>query len=419
MRTLITYLLAVAFVFQGRAMADTTSTNAPTLRKTAIIVENHAGMEFNDDVPVLEDMVGNRIAGGGFSVLSREVVTRALHNYSSSTSPNGQPGSVDRKLEDNTSALRLAQNLGADFILVPSIMTFGHEKKTYNGNGIATVNTTYTLRVGYKIVEAGAGGAISGGTVTATKTVRDTSNLSVESSEVINGLLDDAAGQLADAILKQADSLPTAVAKDSLVKFRISCTMTDPRQSPILIPAPDITADQHLATNEPVAVQPLDVTVELDGAVVGSAPGNFQARPGFHKLRLTREGFDAWERTINVYDGEHLRVALQMRPEEYARLKDTTDFLATLDANRKMSDAEVQRVEDAREYLKNNHYSVEANNGEANGVEVNNVNTNSVETNGADTHSVETNSVETNRVETPPAPTETNIDKSLVETNKN
>ena len=359
MRTLIVYLLAAAFVFQGRVLADTTSTNAPTLRKTAIIVENRAGKKFDDDVSVLEDMVGDRVAGGGFSVISRDVVTRALQNYSSGTNPNGGLGKVDSELEDNTSALRLAQNLGADFILVPSIMTFGNEKNAYTGNGIATVNTTYTLRVGYKIVEAGAGGAISGGTVVATKTYRDTANLNTESSDVINGLLDDAAGQLADLILKKAESLPTQVAKEGLVNFKIACTMTDPRQMPIVISALGITADNHVVTNQPIVVQPLDVTVVLDGAAIGSAPGSFQARPGFHKLRLTREGFDTWEQTINVYDGQTLRVALQMSPEGYARWKDTTDFLATLDNQRKLTDAEVQRIEGIAEYFKNSHYRVD------------------------------------------------------------
>ena len=50
--------------------------------------------------------------------------------------------------------------------------------------------------------------------------------------------------------------------------------MTDPRQQPILISALGVTADNHVVvTNQPVAVQPLDVTVELDGIAIGSAPG--------------------------------------------------------------------------------------------------------------------------------------------------
>jgi hypothetical protein len=330
-------------------------------RKTAIIVENRAGTEFNDKVPVLEDLLESRIAGKGYSVISRDVMTRALQDYSDGVNPNGGLTALDKSLEDNTSALRLAQNLGADFILIPSITSYGTEQKTYNGNGIATLNITHTLRVSYKIAEAGAGGAIRGGTVVATKTFRQSSDLSTEDSDLVNELLDDAAGQLADAIANNATSLPAEVAKDSMVHFQVSCTMTDPRQSPILISALGITADNHVVvTNQPIAVQPLDVTVELDGTAIGSAPGDFQVMPGLHKMRLSRDGFDNWERTVNIYNGETLRVALQMSDDGYAHWKDTTDFLATLDANRKLTDAEVQRVEGIAEYFKNSHYRIDA-----------------------------------------------------------
>src|SRR6185369_3427313 len=64
---------------------------------------------------------------------------------------------LDDALNNNTTALRLAQTLGADFILIPIITSYGADKKTYNGNGLNTVNVTHTLRVSYKIVEAGMG----------------------------------------------------------------------------------------------------------------------------------------------------------------------------------------------------------------------------------------------------------------------
>ena len=114
-----------------------------------------------------------------------------------------------------------------------------------------------------------------------------------------------------------------------------------------------------LSTNPPVAVQPLDVTVELDGIALGSAPGAFQAYPGLHKLRLSREGFDAWERTVNIYDGQTLRVAMQMSDDGYAKWKDTTGFLSTLDNKRKLTDAEVKRIEGLASFLNESHYRVD------------------------------------------------------------
>jgi hypothetical protein len=136
--------------------------------------------------------------------------------------------------------------------------------------------------------------------------------------------------------------------------------MTDPRQQPILVSALGISADNHvIMTNPPVAVQPLDVTVELDGIAIGSAPGAFQAYPGLHKMRLSREGFDAWERTVNIYDGQTLRVALQMSAAGYARWADTTAFLATLDNRRKLTDAEVEKINGLAKFYSESHYRVD------------------------------------------------------------
>lgn len=447
MRTMLSLSLAVALLSAGTAFA------ADAQRQAAVIVENHADASLNDKVAVLEDLVTSRIAGQGFAVVSRDVVTDALKTYpalsvnvsaqsaanasasgaaartasandsakanaAQSTDLNlqardgaGNAGQLnlganrkdaadinvaqqhsdqafgnasanvdaassdtvklaangtmattklDRELSDNTSALRLAQNLGVDYLIVPSITSYGTEKISYIGNGIQTVNTVRRLRVSYKIVEAGEGGAVRGGSFVSEKTTRDTANVQTDSSDALNGLLNEAAGQIADAVVQAAKKLPAETAKAALVSFKISCTMTDPRQQPVLVSAVSVSGDGSLiATNPPVAVQPLDVTVELDGVALGSAPGEFQARPGLHKLRLTREGFADWARTVNIYAGQTLRVALQMDAAGYAKWKDTTDFLAQLDNKRKLTDAEVKRIEGLAKFYDESHYRVD------------------------------------------------------------
>ena len=267
---------------------------------------------------------------------------------------------LDQALSDSTSALRLAQNLGADFILIPSLTTYGTEKKTYNADGISTVNVTHTLRVSCKIVEAGEGGAIKGGMATASKTIRQSGNLQVDSSEVINDLLDDAANQLADKLVGAAASLPTEVTKGKRVSFSVACTMTDVKDQPITVPNVQVTSDKRVVkTNAPIEVQPLDVTVELDGITLGSAPGTFEALPGLHKLRLSREGFKDWERTVNIYPGQKLRVALQMSDAGYNRWKDNIAFLQLLQDDQKLTDAEVKRIEGIAKFFSESHYRVD------------------------------------------------------------
>ena len=450
MRIFTPFLLAGGLLAAGSLFAADTTPAAP-LRKVAIIVENRAGAQLNDKVAVFEDLLSSRIAGKGYSVISRDVTLNALKTYpsvgvaaSSQSAVNanavnashthattattahekleqatvqhtkendsdfgsytndfeasqvdtskyhgGQTnvshefghGSasvelaqsdsakfavtpdttrLDQALSDSTSALRLAQNLGADFILIPSLTTYGTERKAYTGDGISTVNVTHTLRVSCKIVEAGAGGAIKGDMATATKTIRQSGNLSVDSSEVINELLDDAAGQLADALVKNAGSLPTEVAKASMVNFSIVCSMTDIKDQPITVPDVQVTADKRVVkTNAPIEVQPLDVTVELDGIAIGSAPGIFQAFPGLHKLRLSREGFKDWERTVNIYAGQKLRVALQMSDEGFARWQENMAFLQLLQDDRKLTDAEAKKIEGIAKFWSESHYRVD------------------------------------------------------------
>jgi len=50
--------------------------------------------------------------------------------------------------------------------------------------------------------------------------------------------------------------------------------MTDIKDQPITVPDVQVTADKRVVkTNAPIEVQPLDVTVELDGIAIVRPPG--------------------------------------------------------------------------------------------------------------------------------------------------
>lgn len=59
MRILTALLMTASLTAAGQLFAADTadSTTASPLRKTAIIVENHAGAQFDDKIAVLEDLV--------------------------------------------------------------------------------------------------------------------------------------------------------------------------------------------------------------------------------------------------------------------------------------------------------------------------------------------------------------------------
>jgi len=368
--------------------------NQTPARKAAIFVENRVGPALNDKVAVLEDFLTSRVTEKGFSVISREVATDALKTYTSVEvavasakavrveveTPKGQAeaaGAVatasaaqaaatpsttklDQLLSDNTSALRLAQNLGADYLLVASIASFGNEKKTFEDGGLKTVNMIYTLRVSYKVLEAVQGGSLVGDTIKVSKTTRYTENSQTENSDLLNELLDQAASQVADSAGKKQTSI-AAAAKPGMVDVIVSCGMQDLVQMPVSVP--DIrTLDNGtlLVSTNRLGIQVLDVTVEVNGIAVGSAPGKFKVPPGLNKIRITREGFNPWERTVNFSDGQKFNVALQMSESGYARWQNTTTFLFALKTGEKMTDGVREMMGGFAQTLRQSGYRVDS-----------------------------------------------------------
>ena len=51
--------------------------------------------------------------------------------------------------------------MGADYIIVTAITSFGTEKKSFKGYGVETVNIITNLRASYKILEGVQGGNLS------------------------------------------------------------------------------------------------------------------------------------------------------------------------------------------------------------------------------------------------------------------
>ena len=61
------------------------------------------------------------------------------------------------------------------------------------------------------------------------------------------------------------------------------------------------------------------VSVELDGAVIGSSPGPFRATPGLHQIKVFRQWMKPYFATVNVSEGMNLHVALEMSEEGMAK----------------------------------------------------------------------------------------------------
>jgi hypothetical protein len=369
-------------------------------RKAAIFIENRAGASLNDKVAVLEDFLTSKISEKGFSVISREVVINALKTYPTAgvvvasgsavegkvATPAGQAAvagevvkasatqvattapvvKADQLLSDSSSALRLAQNMGADYLLIASITTLGSEKKVMDAYGVKTVNVIHTLRVSYKVLEGAEGGSLIGNIVKASKTTQFTEGLQTENSGLIDDLLEDAANKVADDAGEKVAKIAAEAKKLPPVEILVSCALQDMVQLPLSVPdirLLDNGSSIYVSTNRmPVVATPkLAATVEIDGIAVGTAPGKFKVPQGLSRMRVTRDGFNVYERTIKPQEGQQFNdVALQMSEAGYARWKDNIAFLLAIKTGDKLTDGLREMMAGLAQTLRQSGYRVDA-----------------------------------------------------------
>ncbi|MDX2110731.1 MAG: PEGA domain-containing protein [Verrucomicrobiota bacterium] len=283
-------------------------------------------------------------------------VTRSTRTVTE-LAPDYVPGEqLDALLSNNTSALRLAQNLGADYIIVASITSFGQKARSVDTYGVKMNTLENTLRVSYKILDAQQGGSMTGDTIKVSNNSRATANASEVNTDSINELLDDAAEKVADSmrVKNSSGKIRGPEAQAALVTVKFATEAAD-------LVIPDVRIQNNTVTigEDKYKVTALNVTVEVDGMSVGTAPGAIKVKPGPHKLRLSRDGYKDWERTVNFYDGQTLTVALQLSEQGFARWKDATAFLNDLHNGAKLTDAQVKVLEGQAEMLKQSGYKVD------------------------------------------------------------
>ena len=109
----------------------------------AIFTANHADKNLDDKLATMEDFISSRITEKGFSVISREAATTAA----SAMLKDSKQTEIDRMLGNNASAVRLAQMLGANYIIMASISSYAVDKKTVDAYGVKTITATHNMRV--------------------------------------------------------------------------------------------------------------------------------------------------------------------------------------------------------------------------------------------------------------------------------
>lgn len=324
-------------------------------KKMALFVKNRAAAACNAKVPVLQDFLVARLGDAGITVIAADDLTKAL-----ATVPGQPPADLEARLADGTSALRLAHTLGADYVLVVTLASYGETVKTFTGYGVARNTRQATLRATYSILDKALGATLLAGDVEVTATTAADANLTQAGNDQLNDLLSQAAAKIVEKIGQRqqkgelAKLQPAAVAT---TKLSIECS---PQDLAVPAVAKDVNGDYVVGASS-YKLQALEVTVEFNGVVIGSAPGSFEVSKGLNKVRLTRDGYTPWEQTVNVIDNMTLRVPLQMSPDGFKRWQQSAAFLEGLKAGQKLTDAQAEAARGLAQMLRQSGLRVEIN----------------------------------------------------------
>ena len=294
--------------------------------RAAIFVQNRAGDAYEGQIDVLNDLITARLTEQGFSVIDKQYVAerfRETRDYDAELKKTIEAlteGEIDLVLDDtlrDSPALRLAQTIGADYIIVASLTSIGHTEKTFSGkgtiHGVDNRVTDYTALVTLRVLEASGGGSVYGDSIRAVERIPETGNLKVVSSDIISNLLDDAAARIAKRVGRRTDEIRAAGARQpGAVEFSVNISGVE------------------------------GATIELDGAAIGTSgegPVRVSAPPGIHSMRVTREWFKPWQKPVNVQSGQVVNVALELTDAGVERFRNLEGFKTAMAIAREKGDA--------------------------------------------------------------------------------
>lgn len=291
--------------------------------RAALFVQNRAGAQLEPQLDVFGDLVATRLSDAGFEVVrAQDVLDRFAESRGAAEAQELRQsvealqtakaeGTVDGPSQE-ASALRVAQLLEADYLVMASLISLGENRVRTQSYGVPQEVTTTMLRVALRVLEGDRGAQVYGDTVTASERTFQNAQLQVETGDLVTTLLDRGAAELAVRVKGSHERIAAA--------------------------APSVRELATVMVNSSVP----GASVEIGGVVVGTAPGTFQIRPGVHEVRVTREGYATWEKSVAFADGQVLEVPLELSAVGLARKGELEAQERIDDIAREQSEAEAR-----------------------------------------------------------------------------
>ena len=280
---------------------------AQGLKTIAVFVQNRTRVPgMDDEVDGVRDRLAAALAEvEGLSVMDSAQVADTFRSYKV-TAAEEASGLVPGVFTGG-SVPRVAQMLGCDYIAAATIVDARAMPRNIGGRA----SKVFTLRMSLKIMDS------TGASV-------DSVPLPAQQMPVLGAdddpmgyyqiLFDKWIAQAVPVVAQKSLRWRRPAAAQGLVPFTVSTTV-DSVVAALESQTTGVNGEQLQELRKVVG----GATVELDGAVVGSAPGQFMATPGLHQVKVSREWMRPFTGTINVQSGAAFEIALEMSEEGIAK----------------------------------------------------------------------------------------------------
>ena len=289
-------------LFAVIGLSASLTTAQTTDSKIAIFVKNQtrvAGMD--DRVDGVRDRLAAELAGAGLIVLDQANIVSGFNRYKVTT--DEERAGLIAGVFTGGSTVRVAQMLGADYVMTASIISANRASLTVGGKKMVS----YSLRMTVKVSEAVNGSSVYGDNWSRKYPVTADNAAGTDPAFFYNELLDawesEAGPKLSHSSKTWRRGTDSPV---EWVRFSVSTTLDElikGLENGVRAPNDLLDEMRHVVGG---------ATVMIDGAAVGSSPGTFKVSPGLHQMRVSRPWMNDWQQAVNIQNGSSFKIALEL-----------------------------------------------------------------------------------------------------------
>jgi curli biogenesis system outer membrane secretion channel CsgG len=346
--------------YTGPAAAPTGQPQqAAKLVKLALFVRDVSPEVPDEKVSVLESYITAWLTDNNIAVISRAEVLNAVSSFAAAgaNAGTGDPMNTmtDRLLSDQSSAVALARNLGADGLLVATITSLIEDRRQVRHPERGNYdNIFYTLDIQWNVVDGGTGASIASGLAQAQDGIRQTATLT-RTFNVDNLLRQDAQkiGQaVRTAMASPTTRRPTAVAEATGVQVRIAL-------SDLSVPEIIERDGEFIIGANRYQMEPMACNLIVDGMLAGTVPGVVPITPGPHKIRIERPMIEPVEKFMVVRPGMTLTIPVALSVEGRRQWMEQTQFFESLKDGAVLRKAELEKAKGMAKFLENSQLNID------------------------------------------------------------